>query len=80
MASYHVIPGGRNDLRRNYVGSSIFDLPKPAVIIDRFKMRRHCQSLLDAVDFLGVDFRAHVKTHKVIHDLLHIHAILTLDQ
>ncbi|KAK6446362.1 hypothetical protein FP744_10002612 [Trichoderma asperellum] len=34
-------------------------------------MHRHCKSLLDAVEYLGVGFRAHVKTHKV-------HAILPL--
>jgi D-serine deaminase-like pyridoxal phosphate-dependent protein len=79
MASY-VIPGEGNDLRRNYVGKYITDLPKPAVIIDRFKMRRHCQSLLDAVNFLGVDFRAHVKTHKVIRDLSQIQVLLTPGQ
>jgi D-serine deaminase-like pyridoxal phosphate-dependent protein len=74
-------PGNGNDLRRNYVDKSIIDLPKPAVIIDRSKMRRHCQSLLDAVDFLGVDFRAHVKSHKVIRDLVtQPQLLLTLGQ
>ncbi|KAM0512070.1 hypothetical protein ACHAPE_009218 [Trichoderma viride] len=29
-------------------------------------MHRHCQSLLDAVEYLGVDFRAHIKTHKTL--------------
>ncbi|KAJ4857977.1 putative serine dehydratase domain-containing protein [Trichoderma breve] len=29
-------------------------------------MHRHCKSLLDAVEYLGVDFRAHVKTHKTL--------------
>ncbi|KAM0470004.1 hypothetical protein ACHAPX_010188 [Trichoderma viride] len=29
-------------------------------------MYRHCQSLLDAVEYLGVDFRAHIKTHKTL--------------
>lgn len=67
MAS-HDIPGGVNELRSSYIGKHITGLPKPAVILDRCKMRRHCQSLHDAVDFLGVDFRAHVKTHKVLRD------------
>ena len=79
MAS-SVKPKNGNDFRRNYVSKYITDLPKPAVIIDRFKMRRHCQSLLDAVDFLGIDFRAHVKSHKVIRDLSQIQVLLTLGQ
>ena len=55
-----------DDLRKFYVGKDISKVPKPAVILDKAKMQRHCQSLLNAVDHLGVDFRAHVKTHKVI--------------
>ncbi|KAK7415541.1 hypothetical protein QQX98_005787 [Neonectria punicea] len=51
-------------LRQMYIGKDISQIPKPAVVLDRAKMQRHCQSLLRAVDFLGVDFRAHVKTHK----------------
>ncbi|CAM1502509.1 Fc.00g044930.m01.CDS01 [Cosmosporella sp. VM-42] len=55
-----------DDLRRFYVGKHISEIPMPAVVLDKAKMKRHCQSLLDAVGFLGVDFRAHVKTHKTI--------------
>ncbi|KAF2637815.1 alanine racemase [Massarina eburnea CBS 473.64] len=53
-----------DELRNFYVGKDINDVPKPAVVLDRAKMRRHCQSLSEAVDSLGVNFRAHVKTHK----------------
>ena len=53
------------ELRKFYVGKDINEVPKPAVVLDRAKMRRHCQSLLSAVDSLGVGFRAHIKTHKV---------------
>lgn len=60
-----------DDLREFYVGKDINDVPKPAVVLDRAKVRRHCQSLLEAVDSLGVDFRAHVKTHKVSRLQLH---------
>ena len=54
-------------LRSLYCGKHINQLPKPALVLDRAKVRRHCQSLLDATQHLGVDFRAHVKTHKVAH-------------
>lgn len=53
------------DLRNFYVGKDISQVPKPAVVLDKGKIQRHCKSLLDAVESLGVDFRAHVKTHKV---------------
>ena len=54
------------DLRRFYVGKNIDDVPKPAVMLDKAKINRHCQSMLKAVETLGLGFRAHVKTHKVI--------------
>lgn len=52
-------------LRLLYVGKNIHQVPKPALVLDRAKMRRHCQSLAKAAETLGVGFRAHVKTHKV---------------
>ncbi|WKT48151.1 D-serine dehydratase-like domain [Fusarium oxysporum f. sp. vasinfectum] len=54
------------ELRQFYVGKSIHDVPKPAVILDKTRVTRHCQSMLTAVDTLGLGFRAHVKTHKTI--------------
>lgn len=53
------------ELRQFYVGTSIDDVPKPALVLDVAKARRHCKSMLDAAKALGVGFRAHVKTHKV---------------
>lgn len=53
------------ELRQFYVGKNIHHVPKPAVILDKARIARHCQSMLDSVDALGLDFRAHVKTHKV---------------
>jgi D-serine deaminase-like pyridoxal phosphate-dependent protein len=47
------------------VGKSIHDVPNPAVVLDKARIHRHCQSMLKAVDGLGLEFRAHVKTHKV---------------
>lgn len=54
-------------LRQFYVGQDVSAVPRPAVTLDRAKMRRHCESLSRAVADLGVGFRAHIKTHKVIH-------------
>lgn len=54
-----------SELREFYVGKSIHDVPKPAVVLDKARIARHCQSMLTAAETLGVGFRAHVKTHKV---------------
>ncbi|KAF5634233.1 D-serine dehydratase [Fusarium sp. NRRL 52700] len=54
------------ELRQSYVGKTIHDVPKPAVVLDRARVTRHCQSMLKAIDTLSLGFRAHVKTHKTI--------------
>lgn len=53
------------DLRERHVGQSITAVPTPAVILDRAKMKKHCDSMLEVANALGTDFRAHIKTHKV---------------
>lgn len=52
------------ELRQYYVGKNVDQVPKPALVLDRDKVKRHCESLLKAAHLLGVDFRAHVKSHK----------------
>lgn len=52
-------------LKDFYVGKHVRDVPKPAAILDVAKIRRHCSSMLDTVEALKVNFRPHVKTHKV---------------
>lgn len=52
-------------VKLQYMGRSIVDVQAPAAIIDVAVVRRNCKLMLEAVDKLGVDFRAHVKTHKV---------------
>jgi len=66
------------DLRQFYVGKNIQDVPKPAVILDKAKVHRHCQSMLKAVETLGLGFRAHVKTHKVNSLITFLELILTV--
>ncbi|KAL0930320.1 D-serine dehydratase 1 [Colletotrichum truncatum] len=53
------------ELRNFYVGKDLRSIPLPAVVLDVAKVERHCQSMLNAAIALSVDFRAHVKTHKV---------------
>jgi hypothetical protein len=55
----------RHDIQRTFIGKDIGGLPKPAAILDIAKAACHCKDMLDAIKWLGVDFRAHVKTHKV---------------
>lgn len=58
-------------LKSFYVGRDISEVPKPAAILDVAKIRRHCSSMLETVEELGVEFRPHVKTHKVRTEPLH---------
>lgn len=53
-------------LKQYYVGKDIGDVPKPAVVLDVAIIKKHCERMLQTVKALGVGFRAHVKTHKVL--------------
>jgi threo-3-hydroxy-D-aspartate ammonia-lyase len=50
---------------------SIFDLPTPALILDRRKLEANAERMLARVDELGVALRPHVKTAKSI-DVLRV--------
>lgn len=52
-------------LKTRYLGRSLESIPTPAAILDLAKVEVNCQRMLDAIDRLGVLWRAHVKTHKV---------------
>ena len=52
-------------VKLQYVGRSLSEAQAPAAVIDAAVVRRNCKLMLDAVEQLGVGFRAHVKTHKV---------------
>ncbi|KAJ5975945.1 hypothetical protein N7481_009652 [Penicillium waksmanii] len=54
------------DLLQRWGGEDIADLPKPAAVIDRAIVRRHCERMNNTIRTLGVEFRAHVKTHKTL--------------
>lgn len=53
------------ELKAQYVGRYLNEVPAPAAVIDVSIAARNCKAMLDAVNELGVEFRAHVKTHKV---------------
>ncbi|KIW24410.1 uncharacterized protein PV07_10127 [Cladophialophora immunda] len=54
----------RDALLQAYQAQSLHDVPVPAAVIDVAKVKANCISMLNAVEELGVSFRAHVKTHK----------------
>lgn len=49
---------------RSFIGSSVSDLPTPALVISRPVVERNIALLLQDVDDLGIAFRPHVKTLK----------------
>jgi hypothetical protein len=63
-SSLHPSPS-QSVLRDAFVGKTLADVPAPAVILDAAVLRRNCAMMLEATATLGVQFRAHVKTHKV---------------
>jgi hypothetical protein len=55
-----------SSLVKQYVGKKLRDLPTPAVILDRSKIIRNCNAMLQVCQELDVGFRAHVKSHKTL--------------
>ena len=52
-------------LRLAFVGKDINAVQAPAAVVDSAVVKRNCRLMLEAANELGVDFRAHVKAHKV---------------
>ena len=52
-------------LQAQFVGKSLEDVPTPAAVLDRAIVKRNCDQMLAACKALDVQFRPHVKTHKV---------------
>jgi D-serine ammonia-lyase len=55
----------KEQLKREYVGKTLLELPTPAALLDLGKLRRNCARMLEVVDALELRWRAHIKTHKV---------------
>lgn len=56
----------QSELAAQYVGKRLKDLPTPAVILDRSKIKKNCDAMLEICQELDVGFRAHIKSHKTI--------------
>jgi D-serine deaminase-like pyridoxal phosphate-dependent protein len=69
MTEHFLYQGPSNheaELKAQYIKEKLANLPAPAAIVDAAVVRYNCKLMLDATDILGVQFRAHVKTHKTI--------------
>ncbi|PWO24113.1 hypothetical protein PtrARCrB10_07348 [Pyrenophora tritici-repentis] len=53
-------------LTSHFIGKKLSTLPTPAIVLDRALIRRNCAAMLGICSALGVEFRAHVKSHKTI--------------
>ena len=61
------------DLRQVFIGKTLRNVPTPAAVLDKAVVQRNCLQMLKACEALQVEFRPHVKTHKV-----YLPAFLTL--
>lgn len=52
-------------LQARYVGQSLYNTPTPALVLDLAKVEANCNLMLDAAQRLKLQWRAHIKTHKV---------------
>ena len=59
----------KTKLKQVYVGKHLRQVPTPAAVVDRAVVQRNCKQMLEACSALRVEFRPHVKTHKVLHAL-----------
>lgn len=59
-------PSPKEALAQAFVGKSLREVPTPAAVLNVAAARRNCGRMLEAVGGLGLGWRAHVKTHKVI--------------
>lgn len=52
-------------LRAMFVGKQLSEVPTPSVVLDLKQVTVNCERMLEAAENLGLQWRAHIKTHKV---------------
>ena len=52
-------------LHEMFIGKQMKQIPAPAVVLDLAVVERNCTQMLETCKVLEVDFRPHMKTHKV---------------
>ncbi|KAK3955992.1 putative serine dehydratase domain-containing protein [Pseudoneurospora amorphoporcata] len=51
-------------LRAKFVGKQLSEVPTPSVVLDLKQVTVNCERMLEAAENLGLQWRAHIKTHK----------------
>ncbi|KAK3354302.1 putative serine dehydratase domain-containing protein [Neurospora tetraspora] len=51
-------------LRAMFVGKQLSEVPTPSVVLDLKQVTVNCERMLEAAENLGLQWRAHIKTHK----------------
>jgi hypothetical protein len=51
---------------KQFVGKSIKDVGTPVAVLDISKLESNCNRMLEACASLEFEWRAHIKTHKVL--------------
>jgi hypothetical protein len=74
MAAISLYPTSvKEDLVKQFVGRSIKDVGTPVAVLDISKLENNCNRMLEACASLEFEWRAHIKTHKVLlNQLLYI--------
>jgi D-serine deaminase-like pyridoxal phosphate-dependent protein len=72
MTTYNppVTVPSKEALLATFKGKRVSEIQTPNLIIDRETFIANCKRMKKAVDRLGWDFRAHVKTHKTTEGAL----------
>lgn len=58
-------PVTKDELRAQWTGKTLHDVPTPSVVLDLAKLEANCDRMLQVVRRLSLSWRAHIKTHKV---------------
>ncbi|EAQ93139.1 hypothetical protein CHGG_01374 [Chaetomium globosum CBS 148.51] len=56
----------KEQLRAKFLGKTLNEVPTPSVILDLAKVEVNCERMLEATERLGLLWRAHIKSHKVL--------------
>lgn len=55
----------QRELKGRFVGKKLSEVPTPSVVLDLKQVTVNCERMLEAADNIGLQWRAHIKTHKV---------------
>lgn len=64
---WRLVTPNKDALVKEFFGKSLNELRTPALVVDRAAFRDNCAKMHENAKAWGASFRAHLKTHKVIH-------------